>query len=374
MKLTVQLILLSLPILANAQLERTWVAVESRQVSTDFISPLDGTIFDFSSSELIVRSTFSDSTLIHNYRLDNNRIILNDSTSALIKHLSIDSLLLEFDEWMLTVFYPLNELPTIPELSNETLLNNTWTLDFGDYYENWNFTDIGWEMFPSDVSKVAVQREGDTEKWNVTKFKNFVLLTLTKGQFDNFIYQVLGSENDTARLRPINKWLIEDIDLIKTPSLPSDQLLTIKENLSTRIWKTTEIIESRSSSEAFIESMGDEIDSTDLELFNFTGSYAAWLDTLLISEQQFIDKMISYQFEVSGNYCILLEGEEYSCGTWELLNDGRTIKLDKGTGIEDYIEIVDVTRDQLIISNCNNFSIELGSNDYNVIYYTVKLE
>ena len=360
--------------LASAQLERTWVAVESRQVSTDFISPLDGIIFDFSSTELLIRNTFSDSTITHNYRLDSNRIILNDSTAASIKHLSVDSLLLEFEGWMLTVFYPLNELINVPELSKETLLNNTWTLEFGDYQESWNFTDIRWEIFPSDVSQIAVQREGDTEKWNVTEFKNFVLLTLTIGQFDRFIYQVVRVENDTTRLKPVSKWRHGEVDLIKTPGLPGDQLLTIKANLSTRIWKTTEIMERRSSSETLMESMDDEIDATDPALFNFTGSYAAWLDTLLISEQQFSDKLIAYQFEENGDYCMLLEDEDYSCGTWELLNDGRTIKLDKGIGVEDYLEIVNVTRDQLIIASCNNFSIELGSNDYNVIYYKIKLE
>ena len=170
MKLIVLLALLSISFFAKAQLEQSWIAVDSRQVSTDFISPLDGTIFDFNATELWIRNTFSDSTIKHNYRLKNNRVILNDSTSMLIKHLSRDSLLLEFDEWMLSVFYPLKKLSTVPEISSASLLDNTWTFDFGDDQENWNFTEIMWEMFPTDVSKIAVMREGDTEKWNVTVF------------------------------------------------------------------------------------------------------------------------------------------------------------------------------------------------------------
>ncbi len=329
MKYIIQLLFLLLPILANAQLERTWVAVESRQVSTDFISPLDVTIYDFSATKLHIRNTFSDSTITHNYRLENNRIVLNDSTSALIKHLSTDSLVLEFNEWMLTVFYPLNQPGIAPKLSPETMLNNTWILDFGDYQENWNFTDVGWKMFPSDVSKVAVKRQGDTEKWNVTKFKDFVLLTLTSGQFDSFIYQVVGIENDTVRLKSVSKWLNLEVNLIKSTNLPDNLLSILKKNISSQTWKSTEILESRTSSEALTESMDDENDSIDLEPFDYTGSYADWVDTLLISEQQFYDRLISYQFTDEGEYCILLEDEEYSCGTWELMNDGLTIKLDQ---------------------------------------------
>jgi hypothetical protein len=372
MKFIVQFVFLVLPFLANAQLERTWVAVESRQVTTDFISPLDGTIFDFNSTTLTVRNTFSDSTITHNYKLENDRITLNDSTSAVIKHLSSDSLLLQFDEWMLTVFYPLKIMSTIPELTNEVLLDNTWTLDFGDYQEIWNFTDIGWEMFPTDVSKFAVQREGDTEKWNVTLFKNFVILTLTMGQFDNFIYQVIDVNSDTVRLKPINKWLLEDMNFIKTPSLPNDQLIRIRETLATRTWNTTEIIQARSSSQAMIESMGDDIDSLDIDLFNYTGSYAS--DTLLISQQQLNDKLISYQFNSNLSYCILIANEEYSCGTWGLLKDGRTIKLGKGTRVHEYMDIVEITNDKLLLSNCNQFAIELGSKNYNVMCYTIELK
>lgn len=373
MKLIVLLALLSISFFAKAQLEQSWIAVDSRQVSTDFISPLDGTIFYFNATELWIRNTFSDSTIKHNYRLKNNRVILNDSTSMLIKHLSRDSLLLEFDEWMLSVFYPLKKLSTVPEISSASLLDNTWTFDFGDDQENWNFTEIMWEMFPTDVSKIAVMREGDTEKWNVTVFKKMVLLTLTMAQFEIFIYQVVNIENDTIRLTPINKWIKDDVTLFKSPGLPKDDLIKIKENLSTRTWRTTEIIKGRSSSsEEMIELMGDVIDSTDLVNYRTTGSYFS--DTLLISEKQFYDRLISYQFEYKGNYCILLDADNYSCGVWELLNDGRTIKLDEGTTEEDYIDIISLTKDQLILSNSNQFSIETGSSDYNVIYYTIKLE
>jgi len=372
MKFIVQFVFLVLPFLANAQLERTWVAVESRQVTTDFISPLDGTIFDFNSTTLTVRNTFSDSTITHNYKLENDRITLNDSTSAVIKHLSSDSLLLEFNDWTLTVFYPLKITSTVPELTNELLLDNTWTLDFGDNQEIWNFTDTKWEMFPTDISKFAVQREGYTEKWNVTLFKNFVILTLTMGQFDNFIYQVIDVNSDTIRLKPINKWLLEDMNLIKTPSLLNDQLINIRKTLATRTWNTTEIIEARSSSQTLIELMGDDIDSLDIDSYSSTGSYSS--DTLLISEQQFNDKQISYQFNSNFSYCILLANEEYSCGVWELLNDGRTIRLDKGTRVHHYIDIIEITNDKLVLSNCNQFAIELGSNNYNDICYIIKLE
>lgn len=372
MKFIFQFILLSLPFLANAQLERTWVAVESRQVTTDFISPIDGTIFNFSSTSLIVRNTFSDSTIIHDYKLENDRITFSNSTSAVIKHLSSDSLLLEFNDWMLTVFYPLRVISTVPELTNELLLDNTWTLDFGDNQEIWNFTDTKWEMFPTDISKLAVNRERDIEKWNVTLFKDFVILTLTMGQFDVFIYQIIDVSNDTVRLKPINKWQQEELNFIRTPSLPNDQLIKIRKTLATRTWNTTEIIEARSSSQTLIELMGDDIDSLDIDIYSSTGSYGS--DTLLISEQQFNDKLTSYQFNSNLSYCILLANEEYSCGTWELLNDGRTIKLDKGTRIHQYIEIVEITNDKLVLSNCNQFAIELGSNNYNDICYTIKLE
>jgi len=374
MKFFIHLILFLLPFFANAQLERTWIAVESKQVTTDFISPLDGTIFDFRSNDLIIRNTFSDTTITHDYRLENDKVLLNDSSVAVIKHLSKDSLLLEFNNWMLTVFYPIKFQHPVPELTDEYLLNNTWTLNFDDRQESWNFTNIEWNMFQSDESKVAIQREGDTEKWNLTVFEDYVLLTLTMGQFDKLIYQVVEVNGDSIRLRPINKWLIKDVNFIKSTSSSKEQLKDTQIILTDRIWKITEIIESRSSSEGMIELMQDEIDSIDINLFKWTGSYASWVDTLLISEQQFNNKLISYQFNDDLSYCILLSNKKYSCGTWQLLHNGRTIKLDKGVGVEQYIDIIDLTNSHLIISNSNQFAVEPGSNEYNVIYYTVKLE
>ncbi|MBV6646716.1 MAG: hypothetical protein KI790_14765 [Cyclobacteriaceae bacterium] len=378
MKFISQLLLLSLPLLASAQLEQTWIAVESRQVTTDFISPIDGTIFDFGKDSLHIKNVFSDTAIVKNYVLRNNQIAVNDSAFAVIKHISSDSLLLEFDEWMLSVFYPLEPVMA-PEINRHELLGSTWTLDFEGFKQSWNFTDSPAEHFKHDESKICVSRNageftnGSTEYWNLTNFKNRFLLTLTMGQFDKQIYQVVSTSSDTFLLKPISNWLIDEVRFFKVSSLPQVEFERFSKSLTAKHWKTTEIL-NNSPTTRIGDLSESQLDSVDMDKLSLSGgSYAAWFDTLLITKQQFFSKQVSYQFNADFTYCISLSNNQYDCGTWQLLEDG-TIKLDEGWGHEQYITIEEITDTKLVLSNCNQFSIQPQSNDYNVICYTIQLE
>lgn len=375
MKFLLQLLFLSLPILANAQLERTWVSVESRESADN--STLNGIIYDFQGDILRIRNVFSDSTIVKKYVYENDQIIVNDTVFLNIQHLSEDSLIAKFP-WITVVFFPTEPNDIKPDLTLDDLIGVTWTLKHSNYSENWNFTDRLASDYPLNVSKNCVRRNvgnwtmGDIESWNLLKFDNHLFLTTTRYQFEQEVFKVFSFHSGIIRLSPINKKMSQDVELTRHPILNQAKLDERIRILTSRTWKTQEIIQYQSGTDRMNEMLGDSVEADDL--LQYSGSYSRRTDTLLISQQQFLDKSISYRFDTEGTYCILLNNQEYDCGTWELLKDGRAIKLDEGWQHELYINIERIYSETLELANCNRFSTELGSSEYLKICYTIQLE
>lgn len=375
MKLLVQLALLSLPILTNAQLERTWVSVESRK-STDN-STFNGIVYDFHNEILRIRNVFSDSTIVKKYTYENDQIIVNDTVFLDIEHLSEDSLIVRFP-WITVVFYPSEPSEILPDLTLVDIIGTTWTMQHSDHSENWNFTSRLSTDYSHNVSKICVRREvgdwtmGDIEDWNLLKFDNHLFLATTRFQFEQEFFKVISYKSETVRLMPINKKTSHELELVRHPSLNQTRHNERTRILTSRTWKTNKIIQFQSGTDRMNQMLGDSIDVDDL--FEYSGSYYRRTDTLLISQQQFLKKSISYRFDIDSTYCMLLNNQEYDCGTWELLKDGRTIKLDEGWQHEQYLNVEKLTTKTLELTNCDRFSIELGSNKYHNVCYTIRLK
>lgn len=258
------------------------------------------------------------------------------------------------------------------------MFGRTWTMKHATRSENWNFTSRLSTDYSHNVSKICVQREvgdwtmGDIENWNLLKFDNHLFLATTRFQFEQEICKVVSYQSDIIKLVPINKTTTQEIELIRHPILDHTELEDRTRILASKTWETGKIIQFQSGTDRMNETLADSINQEDL--FEYSGSYSRRTDTLLISTQQFLEKSISYRFDMKGTYCILLNSQEYDCGTWELLGDGRTIKLEEGWQHEQYLNIENINSETIELTNCDRYSIELGSNKYHNICYTIQLE
>ena len=335
-----------------------------------FITPIDGTIFDFSIDTLRVQNVFSDTIINFQYRLEGEALFINDSLFASVKYLSTDSMKLQFGKWMITVFYPLQFNPTAGSLNEEILMNNSWVLTtmLGD--ERIDFLKEPWHMSKHDISKVCVRRrfgyrKGDgVEKWSLSVFKNSQLLTITHGQFDPVVYKVDSYDESKVKMSRINMWMNnESIVLDKKENMPEPDLENVKKLLTAKEWQSKELID--------YQKPGSKEDSLWIEI-NSSGTY--FVDTTLITEKEFLNNRISFKFRNDHSHEIYASNRIIVEGTWHLKSDGKTLILNSGEIPENYFDIISISKDELVIYSSDQFALEKGGRDYMKYYYTMRLK
>ena len=370
MKKLTLLLMIIIPLTGKAQISGAWLAVESRQVTTDFISPIDGTIFDFSDDTLRIRNVNSDTTIQFQYRLADESIFVKDSLFASLKHLSSDSMKLQFEEWMLTLFHPLELNVANEQLTEDELINNSWVLKTAEGAQSIDFLNEPWEMFEHDISKICVTRRlgdwkgGGTEKWSLFEFNKSQLLTISFGQLDPIVYQIDSINGTTVRMSQINLWANStSVTLVQSQNQPETEINKTKKLLVARKWKSKKLID--------IQRPGPKDDSLWIDMKS-SGFYA--IDTVLITEDELINNKVSMRFRTDNTYTFYASNKSVTTGNWQLKNDGVTLVINSGVAPENYFNIISISENELIISSSDQFALEKGGRDYMKYYYTMKLK
>ena len=309
-----------IPLTSKAQITGTWLAVDSRQVTTDFISPIEGTIFDFSVDTLRIQNVYSDTTIQFQYRFADESIFVKDSLFASVKHFSPDSMKLQFEEWMLTVFYPLELNEANKQLTEDELINNSWVLRTEEGAQIIDFLNEPWKMFEHDISNTCVTRRfgdwkgGGTEKWSLFNFNKSQLLTISFGQFDPIVYRIDSIIGTTVRMSQINFWANStSVTLNQSQNQPETEINKTKKLLTARKWKSKKLID--------IQRPGPKDDSLWVDMKS-SGFYA--IDTVLITEGELMKNKVSMRFRVDNTYTFYASNKSVTTGNWQLKNDGVT--------------------------------------------------
>lgn len=367
-KALVLLVLLWLvPILSYSQIAGSWLAVDSRQVTTGFISPLDGAIFDF-GEQLSIGHVFTDTTMQVDYVIKNENIYIDDTVFANITHRSEDSLKLQFSDWMLTVFLPL-KMASLPQtISDSDLIDNSWVLDWGKNQVAVNFNDEPWRMGPYDVSMGCITRslsewfDAQRERWHLSTHQGGQLLTITWTQFEQNVFNIKQIEGDTIILEYIGLQENMEVKLLRTPVRREEDLNEIKRWLTKKRWNTGEVIDYTYN--------GAHLDS----LLGETHAANFLLDTTFLTKKDLLRNQLGWRFHHNGEYTIFVGPDMFFEGTWRLKPDGRTVVLNEGTRPEDYLNILKLDESVFEFSKSDYFSIGSDPRECIIYFYTVRME
>lgn len=370
MKNAILLVFFLIPLVVKSQIEGTWLVVDSRQVTTDFISPLDGTIFDFSDSTLKMRSVFSDTTIVFDYRVVDESLFINDSVFASIKYLSSDSIKLEIYEWMLILLYPLRVESYNELLDQDELVNHSWVFESQDRNERINFLEEAWELFVNDFSKICITRSldfwkrGRKEMWSLLEFNGAQLLMISFDQFDPVVYVIESFDGTTIKMSGINFFFNGmKVNLNKQPNKTETELENIKNLLVRKKWQSKELID--------IQRPGLKEDAYRKKM-EPSGSFV--VDTTLITVNELNKHKISFKFRGDETYTMYTSNRQISTGKWRLKSDGVTLVINDGCLPENYYNIISVSKDELIISSTDKFALKKRDGDYVQYNYTMKLK
>ena len=349
-------------------IEQDWLAVKSEQYKKGkWMVPIDGSIFTFTKEKLYWQFVYSDSTLIYDYSLKGKNIVLNDTIIIRISFLSKDSMKLVIDKRTITTFIPIDKEHGDINISAIDFIENNWTYKTDAFQQRIDFLEDSWEVNKNDISRVCITHTfGDkycyqnNEKWSLYSKGESKFLSFTWGQHKNYTHQIIRQNEDTVFTKLWNgKEFIYPI-LIKHNKIVSNEREIILNRITSKEWRTIEIIDYSSSFNE--DTIGTELEST--------GFYVT--DTTLISKQEFLDKKIKLLFSDT-EYKILINDKVYVSGKWRLSIDGKYIILNSGLNPSDYIALIEISNKYLIIGKSDEFSLGIGRN-FIEYYYRLKLE
>lgn len=345
------------------KIEGVWVAVESRHYDeSGWISPLDGLLLDISKDSILFTHVYSDSMMtVHYQYIDSEQILVEQKSIAYkdtigIYQVSDDSITLLFNKTMLVNFIPV-DLSKSSNLDLHELISNEWEFVWDDQIMKIHF--LTEEYIPEFPSRKRCVAFGSAEFYNLFSYQGTQFIPITFGQTDPTLYHIEEVRKDTIFTRAYyNKQYIEPI-IVKQKSLSSDKIENIRSELIGD-WKTVELLDYYTGLEELLGDSAKYLSSG----FGFEGK--------ILSKNALIQNQISLSFGDS-EYQITENEQAIFKGTYKLSPDGKYIVLDYGTDPNDYINIIKLKNNQLVIGKRDRFAIE-QEGEFIEYYFKIRLK
>ncbi|WP_161622748.1 hypothetical protein [Cesiribacter andamanensis] len=356
----------------NKILERTWIAVDSRQEGNGGIFPIDGTLIRFKDGVAEVTFIGSDSVKSLGYKLRKNKIRLSgERPLGVVRHLSQDSLTILIGKHMVTLFKPTLDFKPMTSRGElvSLLTSSAWHQLFDNYKIRIDFLEEGWD-FNEDPFRVGITHlesnhwyYKENERWAVSEFDGKYFISITHNQFDNYVYQikkVTSSRIETELFTPTGYQPVT-FELIERKK--DGQLEELTQILTSQVWMMAEL-EYHHQFERETENEAEE----QLDFHGWSG-FSTRADSLLLKDE-FINKEIAYQFLNDGGYRIIKGEEVLKKGKWSLSKDGKFIILDYETNPLNYLEIKELKNKELVVRQNVDLQLKRGETAF-ISYDTI---
>ena len=371
MKTTILILLLGVVIYSHGQVldsNYLWIATESRHLKNNVgIWPMDGMAFEFDNEQLSMSHVFFDTIQFYPLEIKKRRIFLNDTLWGKVRHLDKDSLLIDFEKTMRVKFIPLSNGEFTKDDLDYWKCNN-WTFSNSGYLQEFKLLDSLWGLYPNDMSKICVTqslekryRYSHIEKWNIKEINGRHLFTITKGQFDPEIYNVLEYKGDTVLLESLTHQDSALIMLVKDPIATPKEKDRIIHTIQNQRWYSTALIDKANSFE----------DDTLYSEFMRSGFFV--IDTLLFKRTSLLNNQLSFEFSDDYEYGIYESDTLRIDGKWRLSETGKQIIINKGFSPNDYIDLYHVNADSIVIGKSDMFQVGKRKTEYIDYYYKMTL-
>ena len=345
-------------------LERSWIAVESRQEGDGWISPIDGAFIYLKEGKGELTFIASDTIQRFNYKVDGNIIYKNDTIQfGKITHLSEDSMTMLIGNNMKTVFLPIKEQKVAASREEllDILMKNAWYQAYSNRKDRIDFFDLGF-FEKDDKFKVCIKHYKDTywnyranEKWTLFEYKGSLFLGISEGQFDLDIYQITEISSSSIKLNiysahpyPLYLEAIEKVEV--------REIEILKNIITAQKWKMEDLKNYHQ-----FESV-PAIDSFDIDSFAVTG-VSLRADSMIL-KSDFLNKKLTYNFLDNGFFSIQVHGKIIKKGNWSISNDGQFIILNHPENPLNYLEIIEAEKGKLIIGQTVELRVYEDSNDF----------
>lgn len=334
----------------RTQLEKSWVAIESRGISEYSYSPVDGMLLHFTSSDVTLGRIGGDTTISFAYRLDNSLVMIEDTSEMFrILHLSEDSLTVQIGEDMEVLFLPLiaSASPVDIDKLEANLLGRSWYRKEGKWKDRFHFFEPTMQKkkaapsFCLRLQKVRYGYDGAIERWSLSEFHGAILLSLTFSQIDLNVYQVQKIQREKIKVTHLAQYgKIKTVFELNKP-LSEAKMNRLKNVLASKPW-VAEHIDYLDKLSIPYEKDGVEYDTTR------SGGSGLIADTLLL-RTDFLYKKLTYSFSNDLTFSISVENEIAMHGHWSITSDGQFIIIGNPKNPQAYLEIINAKSNKLTI-------------------------
>ncbi|MEQ8241889.1 lipocalin family protein [Fulvivirga sp.] len=362
--LTIALVIISFTSCKKAfqPIEGTWMAVESRHYDADsWISSMDGVIFDFKDDSMSFSHVFYDSTISMKVTyLERNIFELRQNSKVhdtiRIYEMFGDSLTFLIDEKMLVKLIPVVRESNV-QLNIDSIINNDWQVHNNGIANRIVVTNHKWDSIKKNTPLMSIINNR-IEKFSLSEFKETKFITITSGQTDLYLYQILNMTSDTI----FTKILVENEYsypmFIKQKKVSKSVIESITKDLVGK-WNMTELIDDNSKL-----ATGD---SSDMNIM-----YYGFEEPSGYKHQSLVDKVISYNF-TNDRFQSFENNKLKFEGSYNISNDGKYIILNKGLNPNDYISIIELNGKSMVFEKQDEFSTPT-SGKFIEYSYRVKLK
>ncbi len=333
-----------------------WIAVKSYPSNDEsFHYVYNGMIIHFTDDKVEIGNVFSDLRKEYDLKVENQKILLNNTLVCKIFAKYEDSLLLDFEESTRVKFIRLDKKNAL-EKETDFPKNKHWILSHNDHQRGIILTDSLY--FDERVSKICIQKNlqnnifiSTIDKWNFININNNYLFVKTYNQFDDEFYRFKNYIGDSIielelLANPEVKASLKKIPYVS--DLKKREILNKIENYK---WNTNKIIQ--------LDTLGQ-------------GSYD-W-DSNIIKLKSLKDKKVSFKFSNNSTYNIYISDISIANGNWKLSQTGNEIILNDGTSPSDYIDLINVSLDSMVIGNLRRFESQEVNYGMDIeMYYKIKL-
>lgn len=342
---------------SNHLVNTYWISVKSAPIPprTDYYG-YNGMTLHFKKDKLIGGDAFTLQKEELDLRISDKNIFLNDSLWAEIHAQYIDSLILDVNQQGRIRLVKLgadNRKPTRPPLWK----HKNWVLSNDTIRRELILTDS--LFFGRPNTKLCLQKDlqrnqfiDAVDQWQAFEINGNQLFVKTNHQRRGEFYRVRKYLGDSIIELESLLFPNQKSELRKVPYTSEGKRLEILKTIRNQEWKTTEIIS--------VDTLGRGTRHWDM--------YYVKLKSLL-------KKKLSFTFSDDFTYSFKEAEKDYSNGNWRISETGKALILNKGLRPYDYIDLIDVTEDSLVIGRLGNFDpIDDSSGLMPRLYYKLVLK
>lgn len=339
---------------------KNWILIENTYDSKPAVFT-SKSLYTFKDSIFISRNVFDTTNTLKRCQVNDSILIFDDTSYSEINFLSQDSLKITSSNNKTSLYVVAKNSQNHNELNNKYFLENDWILLIDSiihhiYFQNQKNDFVKRYFVYDEYDKHFIFQ---TERWSLIDFNNAKFLSLSWNEHCIHVLQILEINEDTIITCTWDQNKVIYPMLIRKKNIDIEKRNKIIKVLTSNQWTTNNVIY---YSLAYYEMPT----SRDI-------SQRYHKDTLLISQNDFFKKKISYRFHNNMKYEILVNNKVFSIGSWKLSLDGEVVVLNKGKSISNYLKIIDINEDSLIIEKYDVFCAG-KKNEFKEYYYKIEMK